>query len=163
MSPRAAWRLESLGFEQVYDYVAGKQDWGAFGLSLEGRLTEVGYAGDLARTDVPTCRLDDRLGDVRERARAAGWELAIVVNDEEIVLGRVGRKALREASSDARVEEVMSSGPGTIRPNTDLERIVQRLQERGLTSVVVTRSDGRLVGVLRREDAERRLAERGAS
>jgi hypothetical protein len=27
MSPRAASRLESLGFTQVNDYVAGKADW----------------------------------------------------------------------------------------------------------------------------------------
>lgn len=27
MSPRAAWRLEHLGFGQVYDYGAGQVDW----------------------------------------------------------------------------------------------------------------------------------------
>jgi hypothetical protein len=31
MSSRAASRLEALGFGQVYDYVAGKADWGSFG------------------------------------------------------------------------------------------------------------------------------------
>lgn len=36
MSPRAAARLEGIGFEQVYDYTAGKVDWGSFGLPLEG-------------------------------------------------------------------------------------------------------------------------------
>ena len=36
MSPRAAWRLESIGFTRAYDYVAGKADWGSFGLPLEG-------------------------------------------------------------------------------------------------------------------------------
>src|SRR5207249_889428 len=37
MSPRAAWRLESLGFTEVYEYSAGKSDWGAYGLPLEGK------------------------------------------------------------------------------------------------------------------------------
>jgi hypothetical protein len=32
MSPRAAWRLEGLGFERVYDYVPGESDWFASGL-----------------------------------------------------------------------------------------------------------------------------------
>jgi len=32
MSPRAASRLESLGFRDVYDYAAGKADWFAAGL-----------------------------------------------------------------------------------------------------------------------------------
>jgi rhodanese-related sulfurtransferase len=36
MSPRAAWRLESIGFTEVHDYVAGKADWGSAGLPLEG-------------------------------------------------------------------------------------------------------------------------------
>ena len=36
MSPRAAARLESLGFRQVYDYVAGEADWFASGLPMEG-------------------------------------------------------------------------------------------------------------------------------
>ena len=40
MSPRAAWRLESLGFTAVYDYVAGKADWFARGLPRAGRLAE---------------------------------------------------------------------------------------------------------------------------
>ncbi len=37
MSPRAAWRFESLGGTRVYDYVAGKVDWFAAGLPREGR------------------------------------------------------------------------------------------------------------------------------
>src|SRR5712691_518454 len=32
MSPRAAWRLERLGFTPVYDYALGKVDWMAAGL-----------------------------------------------------------------------------------------------------------------------------------
>src|SRR5438309_12115020 len=32
MSPRAAWRLESVGFSEVSDYVAGKNDWMSAGL-----------------------------------------------------------------------------------------------------------------------------------
>ncbi len=40
MSPRAAWRLESLGFTRVYDYVAGKVDWFAAGFPREGRLAQ---------------------------------------------------------------------------------------------------------------------------
>lgn len=48
MSPRAAWRLEALGLERVYDYVSGKADWSASGLPLEGELasaTTIGKAG----------------------------------------------------------------------------------------------------------------------
>ena len=56
MSPRAAWRLETLGFTKVHDYVAGKADWGAAGFPLEG--THGPRAGELARRDAPTCALN---------------------------------------------------------------------------------------------------------
>ena len=55
MSPRAAWRLESIGFTRVYDYVAGKADWGSFGLPLEGRRPSSTRVGAHVRTDVPAC------------------------------------------------------------------------------------------------------------
>lgn len=34
-SPRAAERMEKLGYERVYDYVAGKMDWKEAGLPIE--------------------------------------------------------------------------------------------------------------------------------
>ncbi len=36
MSPRAAWRLETLSFGDVYDYVGSKMDWIGAGLPFEG-------------------------------------------------------------------------------------------------------------------------------
>src|SRR6266851_10124929 len=54
MSPRAAWRLESLGCEKVYDYVTGKLDWMAAGLPTEGTNRQKPRAGDAARKDTPT-------------------------------------------------------------------------------------------------------------
>jgi rhodanese-related sulfurtransferase len=36
LSVQAAWRLERIGFSDVYDYVAGKADWRSAGLPLEG-------------------------------------------------------------------------------------------------------------------------------
>src|SRR5713101_1085042 len=80
MSPRAAARLESLGFEQVYDYVAGKADWGSFGLPLEGTRHSGTRVGARAHTDVPVCYPRERLAEVRDRIRAAGWDTCFVVN-----------------------------------------------------------------------------------
>ena len=87
MSARAAWRLESLGFTAVYRYTAGKADWLASGLPSAGARASLPRIGDLARRDVPTCTLQERLGDVRERVRAAGWDVCLVVNARRIVLG----------------------------------------------------------------------------
>jgi hypothetical protein len=72
MSSRAATRLESLGFSQVYRYAAGKLGWFAFGLPMEGNFAAIAKAGDIVRRDVPTCRLTDRLGDVHLSCQAAG-------------------------------------------------------------------------------------------
>ena len=72
MSPRAASRLESIGFTRVYDYVAGKADWGSFGLPLEGQRPSSTRVGAHLQTDVPTCTLDESLPAVCERVRAAG-------------------------------------------------------------------------------------------
>jgi CBS domain-containing protein len=148
MSPRAAARLEALGFEQVYDYVAGKADWGAAGLPLEG--TGGPHAGDVARTDVPTCRLDERLQPVRERVASTGWDTCIVTNDDGVVLGRLGRRALAR-EDDVSVEEAMSPGPSTVRPSLPMEELERRMEERKLTSYLVTTSDGKLVGIVRRD------------
>lgn len=150
MSPRAAWRLESLGFTRVFDYVAGKADWLAAGLPTVGPDAAQPRAGRFARTDVPTCRLTDRLGDVRKRVRAAGWESCLVVNDDRIVLGRL-RGAAFDGDPDQTAEAVMEAGPTTVRPSEPLHELVRRMR----ASVVVTTADGRLVGVLRRDDAER--------
>src|SRR5438876_127523 len=57
MSSRAAWRLESLGFGCVFDYVAGKQDWFASRLPREGRRAGIPHAGDVADRTVPTCNV----------------------------------------------------------------------------------------------------------
>lgn len=156
MSPRAAWRLESLGFTKVSDYVAGKADWLASGLPVEGQLANLPRAGDVARKDVPTCNLTDRLGDVRDRTRDADQNVCVVVNDHRVVLGRLRGDALR-GDPGATVESVMESGPTTTRTDDPLEAITERLQHRRVSSILVTTSDGRLVGVLYRKDAEKGL------
>jgi len=157
MSPRAASRLDSLGFTQVFDYVTGMADWTANDLPTEGRLAEVLRAGHAVRRDVPTCGLTERLGAVRERVQAAGEQVCIVTNEEGIVLGRLRGEAFN-ADSQASIESVMEVGPTTIRPDLLLEEITEHLQERRVGSIVVTTSVGRLIGILYRSDAERRLA-----
>jgi hypothetical protein len=150
MSPRAAWRLETLGFDQVYDYEAGKADWGAAGLPREGTITSEPSAGDAADPGIPTCSLLEDLPSVRARVQASGWDQCIVVNEQRIVLGRLGRKAL--AADDGRsVEQAMSAGPSTVRPNVRLRELEQRLERQGLRSALVTTNEGRLIGVVRRD------------
>lgn len=109
MSPRAASRLESLGFEQAYDYVAGKADWGSAGLPLEGAQGSETRAGAHARTDAPTCSLNDRLRQVCESLDASGWDTCFVVDERRVVLGRLGRRAIR-GREDVTAEQAMTPG-----------------------------------------------------
>jgi CBS domain-containing protein len=156
MSPRAAWRLEAMGFEQVYDYEDGKRDWGSFGLPREGTTAEKPSAGDVVRRDVPTCKLDDDLDEVRDRVRKAGWDTCFVVTDDAVVLGRIGRRAIAEAD-DSTIEDVMSEGPSTVRPSIGIDALLKRMDERKLHTFPVTTPDGKLVGLVLREDAEQAL------
>ncbi len=158
MSPRAAWRLESLGFTKVYDYVGGKSDWIAAGLPVEGEQANIARAIDVVKRDVPTCGPFDLIGDVSDRVEAARDDVCIVTNDDGIVLGRLRRRALTSDRGKA-VHEVMESGPTTMRADAWLEGLVERLDGAGVRSILITTPEGTLLGVVYREDAERYLAE----
>jgi Mg/Co/Ni transporter MgtE len=142
-----------MGFRRVYDYVAGKKDWGSYGLPHEGTGVPELTAGDVAHRDVPTCTLDDALSQVRERVRVAGWDTCIVINEQRVVLGRLGRKAIA-ADTDESVEAAMTPGPSTVRPSIGTDALLERIRARNLTSYLVTTPDGRLIGLVRRADLE---------
>lgn len=149
MSPRAAWRLESLGFSDVYDYVASKMDWLGAGLAFEGTLVQQPRLGTLANADVPTCRLDDTVADVAQRV--GSWELCLVLNDHNVVLGLVRAEALG-VGGDQHIEEVMREAPKTFRPHISAEEFAPQLDKSPRPWVLVTNLDGTLVGIARPED-----------
>jgi CBS domain-containing protein len=140
----------------VYDYVDGKADWLAAGLPTEGSNAERPSAHDVARDDVPTCRVDEPVGAVRARVRDAGWDACVVVNAERIVFGLLCARELSGSDDDGRsVEHVMRPGPSTFRPNVSIQEMAAFMTEHDLVSSPITSSDGRLIGMLRREDAVR--------
>lgn len=132
----------------------GELDWLAAGLPTEGGNAELRRAGDVARRDVPTCRLEESIGQVRERVRAAGWDACVVVNDERVVLGLLREEELGRGQ-DEPIEQVMRPGPSTFRPHVLIEELAHFMIHHDLPNSPVTTSDGRLVGLLRREDAAR--------
>jgi len=134
--------------------VAGELDWLAAGLPTEGRNASRPRAGEVARRDVPTCRLDESIGEVRARVQAAGWDACVVVNDERVVLGLLRAEELRRGQ-DESIERVMRPGPSTFRPHVPIEELAHHMIHHDLPASPVTTSDGRLVGLLRREDAAR--------
>lgn len=136
--------------------MAGKRDWFAFGLPLEGEFAAIPKASNVVRRDVPTCGLTERVGEVYQRCQAVDWKMCLVVNESNVVLGRLRREAW-EADPTTLAEDVMENGPSTFRPDVFLATLVKRMRDKKVGSVVITNSDGVLIGVLYRKDAEERL------
>ena len=129
-------------------------DWLAAGLEAEGEGADKPSAKDVARKDSPTCSLSDSVGEARGRTKSAGVDICVVVNDEGVVLGLLRAEEL-DGKDDTRAEDAMRLGPATFRPHVSIEEMAQYMQEHDLPSAPITTSDGRLVGVLFREDAEK--------
>jgi CBS domain-containing protein len=147
MSPRAAWRLERLGFGPVYDYGDGKVDWMAAGLPTVRADTSERRALDAADRDPAICRPDDRVSDIA----GGNHRRLVVVNERGIVLGRVSPGRV-EAAESTRVEEVMEPGPTTVRAHEPLAPLLDRMVSRGVDEVIVTTPQGELLGVLQRPE-----------
>jgi CBS domain-containing protein len=154
MSPRAACRLETIGFTDVYDYVLGKADWLAHNLPVDGEQAQAATAGRAARDDVVTCGLEDPTGPLRERIDRSPYGFALVTVAGRVVLGRLRRSALG-ADPDVPAEHVMEPGPSTVRPDTPARDLAQRLADRDLETAIVTTPEGELIGVVRRDDLKR--------
>lgn len=156
MSPRAACQLERIGFTQVYDYTLGIADWKAAGLATAGEARSRQSVSDATRPDIPTAEPDELLGDISDRVTEAGWDEALVVVEDGIVVGRL-RSSAWQQNRDVPVSQVMELGPTTVRPDGLLEPLVKRMAERSTDLVTVTTPQGTLIGVLVRTDAERIL------
>lgn len=153
MSPRAACRLEQLGFERVYDYVGGIADWKAAGLPVEGSRPRSLRVADATTERAPTCDVGEKVGEVRDRAQAAGWDTCVVVAGDSVVVGRL-RAPAWDTKVEATVGEVMEPGPTTVRPDAALEPLVGRMRKKSTPQVLVTDPQGVLVGVLFFEAAD---------
>ncbi len=72
-----------------------------------------------------------------------------------MLLGRLDELALA-GDPATTAEAAMTAGPLTIRPDRVLDSVRERFGERGVDEVIVTSSDGVLVGVLEIEAAAAR-------
>ena len=144
MSPRAAWRLEAAGFGPVYDYAAGKADWLAADLPFEGTAQ---LAGRFTRRGVATAGERTPAAETLRLLDTQGFGPVVVVNQAGVVMGAAHRDALASASPEAEVGTVMRFGVSTVRPSEDAAALAHRMGHRGVGRVVVTRSDGTLVGL----------------
>jgi CBS domain-containing protein len=135
----------------VYDYRTGIQDWMGAGLPTEGTNADQPRLADVVRRDVPTCSLGERLGEVRARTVAAGWDACVVVSGDRVVLGLL-RAAELQADPRLLIEQVMRPGPSTFRPFVSVAEMRRTMVDHDLANSPVTTSDGKLVGLVRKTD-----------
>lgn len=109
---------------------------------------------------MPTCTLAESVSDVALRLPDR-WDICVVTDEEDVVLGLLGRSALRSGERTT-VEKAMTPGPSTIRPSARIDATRERMRDQKLTRIIVSRPDGVLVGVLRVEDLGADLGDRTA-
>ncbi len=113
---------------------------------------------DAARREVATCRPDETLTDVRARVAASGLGVCVVTTEDGVVFGLLRADQL-SGPGPTRAVEAMIRGPSTFRPNVPLAEMAEYMTEHDLASAPITSSDGRLIGLLLREDVVGRAAE----
>ena len=152
MSPRAACRLATLGFTRVHDYAPGKVDWLAHGLPAEGTDADRPTAGSLARQDAAILPLDTSAADALAAISDSPYGYALALSRGGVLLGRVRRSALEALAGDDPIEPGLEPGPSTIRPHLTAAKLTDRFARSDVRTLIVTRPDGSLVGIVRRED-----------
>ena len=97
------------------------------------------------QVELPTCRIDEPIGQAGARAQERGYSVCPVVNQAGIVLGLIG-KSDWDSDPSASAEQLMDSAPTTLRPSAPLEKAKQMVNKSNRGAVLVTNSDGRLLG-----------------
>jgi Mg/Co/Ni transporter MgtE len=91
-------------------------------------------------------------GDVRRAIADSPYGYALVMSRGGLVLGRVQKSALDTLSDGDPIESVLEPRPQTIRPHLTEAKLEERFEAYGFRTLVVTRPDGTLIGVIRRDD-----------
>ncbi|MGH7743624.1 MAG: hypothetical protein ACREQ5_02215 [Candidatus Dormibacteria bacterium] len=122
MSPRAACRLDALGFTQVHDYLGGKLDWLAHNLPIHGTAADSPTIGRHLCHDVVTAALDEPVADIRARVATSPYDFALVLTADTTLLGRLRPSVLDSADPDRPAGQVMKPGPRLCDPTSPPRR-----------------------------------------
>src|SRR5436853_312857 len=103
--------------------------------------------------------MDIDRNEVRRRVKG-GAALVEVLPQEEyaeehaVILGQLTEQVLK-SDAGGSVEDAMTAGPSTYRPNVSIQELWKRLEKHPrVQHVLVSTSDGVLLGVLWRSDLE---------
>jgi rhodanese-related sulfurtransferase len=147
LSSRGAALLETYGFRDVYDYTGSKAAWLAMGLGAEGDRSPDVRAGAVSRPAV-TCPPDTPLEKLPDPGPGG---VVVVTNGEGVVLGTIRGPA---RARTGRALDVLQPGPSTVRPSITIYELARSMDSSGETHILVTTFDGRLIGVIERQDLD---------
>jgi rhodanese-related sulfurtransferase/CBS domain-containing protein len=151
LSPRAAHRLEALGFTDVSDYVPGKAAWLGDGLPSDGRRRPEQRVGAVADPDAAIVRADATVDDAAQVFTDTDSDIAIVLNEHDVVLGLLRRETCA-LDPKTPVVDVVRPGPPTFRPSMTVRELVQWFQKTDQAQAIITNNGGEWIGVIRRDD-----------
>jgi rhodanese-related sulfurtransferase len=149
LAPRAAARLERLGFSDVRVYRPGKAGWLAAGLPGEGRRRAEQRVAAIASADVPRIPAGATVGDATGLLGAA--DVGVVQTDDDVVLG-VLRPEVAGLDPATPVADVLQPGPSTFRPSMTVRELVDYFRSSDEQRALVTDHAGRWIGLIRRTD-----------
>jgi rhodanese-related sulfurtransferase len=148
LSARGAHRFESLGFTDVYEYVASKAAWMAFGLPIEGTVAPQRRAGAVARPPV-RATLHQTVAEVADALERG--DRVVVTTDDGVVLGVVRREA-RLLGGSTPLADVLDGAPPSVRPSITTDELAESMDRDQRPFVLVTTPDGVLIGVIERDE-----------
>jgi hypothetical protein len=137
-------------FGQVFDFVGGKLEWLAHALPVEGTGPHHAVAGDVVGGHVATCRPDASREEVLAILDRVSAPSCVIVNEHWVVLGRVRRSRLADASTPG---DVVEPGPATVQLTEPLGPLTERMRRANVASILVTDPKGVLLGMMRRSAA----------
>ena len=101
--------------------------------------------GSFAKLKIPRCHLYEQIAKVRQRIERASFDLCVVVNGKQVVLGLLTGEDL-DADGTRSIEQTMKLAPVTFRPDTGLKKVNRFLDRHHQKYVLVTTPDGVLFG-----------------
>lgn len=135
-----------------------KQEYGHFhpGGTIGKRLLLT--VEDLLYENIPKARPTDTLAEIALKVSEGGKGIAVIQDNEEYVKGIITDGDIRRLIEsetefyDVVADQVMTTDPITISPDTSAIQALEIIEENGITQLVVTDDSDRLLGIVHIHD-----------
>jgi CBS domain protein len=143
--PRGA--RESWVLSGVIYFKPEKTGWLGLGLPGEGREKSE-MVSEYMEISFPSCGVNNHAQAARQQAEEMNFDVCPVLNQDNVVLGLI-RTRVRNANTSDSAAAAMETAPKTLRPYTKVSEAKKLLKENSWSAILVTSSDGKLLGLFR--------------